>query len=192
MNARPSMILGTGGIQIRIPVDEMTWFHFLTHSRNLNSGLGGWNSKSFWRDDGLTSLTKEPFHEHLRQWTDNSLKPKAKPKPREGGFQFARELSGRRKDLDPITKRNLHTASENALNFDIFANSNHKKFGRDRTWTETFPLHEIHFLGYEIPLGKESEGQLKADLFWHLGSQFEYCGIEASPQHRRRPPHGIC
>jgi len=134
-------MIGDDG-ELFVPAKAVTWFQFLQLSRLTNSEEAGWNSKSYWVERGLGRLSK-PI---LQRWTKNSLASNVRPKPRTTSFCFGRKMSDQREAT--------REGSENFLNAKLFM---------DET-----PLPGAgKFLGYEIPLAAESNGQLKIDLLGH-------------------------
>ncbi len=144
------MITDAGGLTVRLKPTEVTWFRFLQASRATNSLEEGWNSRTHWGNKGLFFLSSRgaPF---LQQWTANSLKKTANPGPRTDKFMFDRQLSKERKELvrnGKLTKNAFAVLSENEINARLF--HHHPQ------WQNC--------IGYEIPLAKESDGQLKVDI----------------------------
>lgn len=142
------MITKEGKLRAIVPPNRVTWFSFLQLSRVLNSRNGGWNSKKYWKERGLNVLAsaREPAG-FLETWTLNSLQDSALPPPRKSDFMFDRPLSDARQSARDSHRR-------------IQANENHLN-----TWLfERGSLDDAQFVGYEIPLASQSEGQLKVDL----------------------------
>jgi len=146
------MITADGGLKVTVGSEDVTWFRFLQASRTTNSLEGGWNSKSHW-GEMLNSLGCKDGG-FLEQWTENSLANGQTPAPREEQFMFQRDLSTRRGPLmegEPLRKgTSLADLSENEINARLFNDAAHGLWGKS--------------IGYEIPLARESVGQLKVDI----------------------------
>jgi hypothetical protein len=146
-----TIITNSGGLEITLNLNEVTWFRFLQASRATNSLRGGWNSRTHWLQ--VLNLLGGKDANYLEDWTQNSLDAKD-PAPRQNRFLFNRDLSPARGRLQLGSLRksvDLSKISENELNTRLFHDNAHGLWGAN--------------IGYEIPLSAESDGQLKVDIF---------------------------
>jgi hypothetical protein len=155
-----SFIKENGDLEVRIKVEDVTWFDFLWLSRSSGSKHGGWNNKTHWWSWGIELLTREDSEVFLKKWTEMSLRRSGVglPRPRERYFMFVRKHSESRVALERRFRGYElphEQATENELSYALF-NDGYEKLQ---------PIKGVKLLGYEIPLSAEAEGQLKVDLF---------------------------
>ena len=133
------------------PFGELSWYSFLRASRNANSGLGGWNSRTHWAGRGLRTFVNDGRPESfISSWTIASLKTTCDPVPRTKAFKIAE----RERDLTTGKRGKAGTPKgENFINWQIARRIflDHSS-GRRRGVT------------YELPLSARKHGQLKADV----------------------------
>ena len=154
-----SFITADGGLNVCLDATEVSWFDFLWYSRRKTSDKGGWNSKSYWRERGVSRITGNASV-FLKDWTINSLLQDGAflPIPRDAKFMFDRSLSERRSNLEVSLGKHkcaIENATENELNYALY----NRGFGKFKH------LEWVELLGFEIPLAQERDGQLKVDLF---------------------------
>lgn len=147
-----SFVTDEGELNVILDLEEITWFEFYWFSRAMPSPAGGWDFREYWWERGVQKLAEREF---IKKWTENSLDQNVLPRPRTNEFKFDRNPKDRSRLGESLKLRaSLDEATEHELNYGLFNGG----FG--------IKLPDgIRPLGYEIPLAKESDGQLKVDLF---------------------------
>ena len=145
------MIGEDGSLSVRVRGRDVTWFQFLQATRLANSKAGCWNSKSYWLPWGLDRLNASI----VKQWTKTSLHKSAPPEPRTKQFKLGREDSKYRTAATKRGEEALKSGVNELMEADLNAVLHTKSWPAD-SWGR--------FLGYEVPLAQESDGQLKIDL----------------------------
>ena len=148
--AQNRLLQPDGGLFVRLPPTEVTWYRFLTASRLANSTHGGWNFKSYWNKRAFDLLIDAPAI--VKEWTQNSLTKDDFPEARAADFKLSRKFSESRDAL----LNSPSERSENQLNarlFKEYSTVSGKRF-----------MNDIRFFGYEIPLSSKKSGMLRIDL----------------------------